>query len=163
MPGKRNQKKMMIKQKINKMKRILLFLTSLSFLACVNTTTQEQKESTEEHENASASASELQLNNGAKWKADSITLVNVSAVNQLVSDSNYRDEKNRVEFSGQLQSRLDTLVKQCKMTGPDHDALHAWLKSVLHDVKELKEDGDKYDKKYAELQKDVQNFYDYFE
>jgi hypothetical protein len=49
------------------------------------------------------------------------------------------------------------------MTGPDHDALHAWLKPVLHDVKELKEDGDKYDEKFAVLQKDVQRFYDYFD
>jgi hypothetical protein len=160
MQKKRTQMKMMIKQKINKMKRILLFLTSLSFVACVNTTSQEQKENKEEQEH---SASALQMNNGAKWKADSITLVNVSAINQLVNDSIYREEKNKVEFSGQLQNRLDTLVKQCKMTGPDHDALHAWLKPVLHDVKKLKEDGDKYDKRYAELQKDVQSFYDYFE
>lgn len=143
------------------MKRILLFLTSLSFVACVNTTSQEQKENKEEHEHASVSA--LQLNNGAKWKADSTTLVNVSSITQLVNDSNYRDEKNRVEFSGRLQNRLDTLIKQCKMTGPDHDALHAWLKPVLHDVKELKEDGNEYNEKFSVLQKDVQRFYDYFE
>lgn len=143
------------------MKRILLFLTSLSVVACVNTTSQEQKESKEEHEQNSAM--ELTLNNGAKWKADSTTLVNVSAITQLVNDSNYRNEKNRIEFSGRLQGRLDTLVQQCKMTGPDHDALHAWLKPVLHDVKELKEDEDKYDRKYTALQKDVQSFYDYFE
>jgi len=143
------------------MKRILLFLTSLSFVACVNTTSREQKESKEEHEQSSAM--ELTLNNGAKWKADSTTLVNVSAITQLVNDSNYRNEKNRIEFSARLQNRLDTLVSQCKMTGPDHDALHAWLKPVLHDVKELKEEEDKYDKKYLELQQDVQSFYQYFE
>jgi hypothetical protein len=126
----------------------------------MNTTSQEQKQSKEEHEH---DAPALQLNNGAKWKADSTTLVNVSSITQLVNDSNYRNEKNRIEFSGQLQSRLDTLVKQCKMTGPDHDALHAWLKPVLHDVKELKEDGDEYNEKFTVLQKDVQRFYDYFE
>jgi hypothetical protein len=146
-------------KKINKMKRIVLFLTSISFMACVNTTSQDQKENKEEHEN---NASVLQLNNGAKWKADSTTLVNVSAITQLVNDSNYRNEKNRVEFSSRLQGRLDTLVKQCKMSGPDHDALHAWLQPVLHDVKEIKEDQE-YDKKYAELRKDVQSFHDYFE
>jgi hypothetical protein len=146
---------------MKQMKRIVWFFISLSFLACVNNTSQEQKENKEEQEHNSASA--LQLNNGAKWNADSTTLVNVSTITQLVNDNNYRDKKNRAEFSGQLQSRLDTLVKQCKMSGPDHDALHAWLKPVLHDVKEIKGGEDNYDKKYGELRKDVQSFYDYFE
>ncbi|MGZ3952200.1 MAG: hypothetical protein ACXVBZ_12445, partial [Flavisolibacter sp.] len=64
-------------------------------------------------------------------------------------------------LSARLQTRLDTLVQQCKMTGPAHEALHSWLKPVLHDTKELKEG--KYDQNYAQLKKDVQSFYDFFD
>ena len=144
------------------MNKLILFLSAVLFVACGATTSQEQKESREEQEHES-SASTLQLNNGAKWKADSTTRTNVATLMQLVNDNYYRDEKNRQKFSNQLQNGLDSLVKQCKMTGPDHDALHTWLKPVLQDAKELKEDEGEYNKKYTELRKDVQSFYDYFE
>lgn len=142
------------------MNKILLLLTSLFFAACVNTS-QEKAENKEEHQHETGS--EIQLNNGAKWKADSITKVNVAAISQVVNDSSYRNANNKVQFSNQVQAKLDTLVNQCKMTGPDHEALHAWLKQVLHDLKEIKEDEGKYEKNYAALKKDVESFYDYFE
>lgn len=144
------------------MNKILLFFTAVVFVACGTTTSQEQKENGEEQEHSNSDPA-LQLKNGAKWKPDSITRTNVVILSQLVNDSNYRDEKNKQTFSNQLQKGLDSLVKQCKMSGPDHDALHAWLKPVLHDVKELKEDEGDYDKKYAQLRADVHRFYDYFE
>ena len=144
------------------MNKLILFLSAILFVACGTTTSQEQKESSEEQEHGSA-ASTLQLNNGAKWKADSTTRTNVAILVQLVNDSNYRDGKSKEKFSDQLQNGLDSLVTQCKMSGPDHDALHTWLKPVLHNAKALKEDGGEYNKKYTELRRDLQSFYDYFD
>jgi len=142
------------------MKNVIVFFIAVLFMSCG--TSQQQKEKEEKHEHNS-SVTALQLNNGVKWKADSTTHSNVSRLVQLVSDSNYKLEKNKELFSDQLQNRLDTLVKQCKMTGPDHDALHAWLQPVLHDVKELKESDGKFDSRFTELETDVRSFYDYFD
>jgi len=138
----------------------LIFFIALGFIGCGSPGTQEQKSENEEQERNEATSA-LQLNKGTKWKADSITHVNVAALTQLVNDSSYRDDKNVASLILRLQTRLDTLVQQCKMTGPAHEALHSWLKPVLHDTKELKEG--QYDLKHEQLRKDVQSFYDYFD
>jgi hypothetical protein len=143
------------------MNKIIAVLTSLFFFACTNTS-QEKVESATEREH-SDSTSKLQLNNGAKWKTDEATRKNVAAIVLVVNDSSYATGKNRAQFANQLQVKIDTLVQQCKMTGPDHDALHLWLDKILHDVKEIKENEDEYDKKNAALKKDVESFNDYFE
>jgi hypothetical protein len=143
------------------MNKIIVLLISFLFVACTNTS-QEKAESTTEHQH-SDSTSILQLNNGAKWKTDEATRQNVSAIEHVVNDSSYSNGKNKVQFANQLQVKLDTLVQQCKMTGPDHDALHVWLENIIHDVKEIKEDEDGYNKRYAALKKDVESFHNYFE
>jgi hypothetical protein len=143
------------------MNKIVVVLTSLFFFACTNIS-QEKAESTTEHQHPDFT-SKVQLNDGAKWKTDEATRKNVAAILHVVNDSSYTTGKNRDQFANQLQVKLDTLVQQCKMIGPDHDALHTWLENVLNDVKEIKEDEDEYAKRYAYLKKDVESFYDYFE
>ena len=138
----------------------LIFFIALVFVGCSNTATQEQKSESEGQEHKE-NVSSLELNNGVKWKADSTTQINVGALTRLINDSAYTDKQNAIHFSALLQNRLDTLVQQCKMTGPAHEALHSWLKPVLHDAKELKEG--EYDQNFAQLKKDVQIFYQYFE
>jgi uncharacterized protein YceK len=159
------------------MHKILLFFTVAILMSCGAVNSDTQKENDEKTEAAksegqdemkeekedSDSTETLQLDNGKKWKADNTTRANVASLTQLVNDSTYRYKKNSKELHKGVQSRLDTLVKQCKMTGPAHEALHAWLKPVLHDTKELRESKGEYDSKYALLRKDVQSYYDYFE
>ena len=72
-------------------------------------------------------------------------------------------QHNRAKLTKQLQIRIDTLVQQCKMKGPDHDALHVWLEQVLHDLQEVKAGDHDYQKSYAALKRDVENFYVFFE
>ena len=138
------------------MNKILLFISILA-ISCSNNASHEG------HEQGSKSAPTLQLNNGAKWKADEPTQKNVSAIVKVINDSIYLDEKNRAQLSNQLQTRIDTLIQECRMKGPDHDALHLWLEQVLHDLKELKETDKDYQKSFATLKKDVENFYAFFE
>jgi hypothetical protein len=117
------------------------------------------------HDSATVNATtDLQLNNGAKWKADEVTRKNVAAMVHVINDSDHFAKENKGEFVKQLQSRIDTLVAQCKMTGPDHDALHVWLEKVLQDLKEVKDKEDnEYAKAYAALKNDVESFYTFFE
>jgi hypothetical protein len=126
--------------------------------SAAETTDTHATDSTHEKDNGT-----IALNNGAKWKADEATKTNVAALAQVVNDNTLAGPPKRLQLAAAAQARIDTLVKQCRMKGPDHDALHQWLQAVMHDVKELKEDGDEYDKAYAALKTDVQQFYDVFE
>ena len=126
---------------------------------------QEDEVNKEKHDSdAVSSAKELQVNNGAKHKADDATRKNVAAMVQTVNDADNLGKENTAKLTKQLQVRIDTLVQQCKMSGPEHDALHTWLEKVLEDLKEIKENQkDEYQKSYAALKKDVESFYTFFE
>ena len=142
------------------MNKLMVFLAALVIMSCGSATSGEQRE-TDEVKEKGHSSDTLQLNNGAKWKTDSTTRTNVAILMKLAADSSY-NLKNQQAFASQVQNRLDSLVQQCKMTGPDHEALHKWLQPVLHDAKELKEEGE-YEKSRAQLRKDLQNFNKYFD
>ena len=143
------------------MKKVLILL-AVAFVAC----TSQVKKGQQEDENTKGpehSSTAVPLNNGSKWKADQATKKNVAGLIEVVSDSNYTDAARRQQLYVALQTKIDTLVKQCRMQGPDHDALHAWLEKVLRDMKELKGENDDYMKVYAGLKKDVEDFNTLFE
>lgn len=89
------------------------------------------------HENATA----LALNNGQKWKADAPTNENVEAIRPVAQNFAMKPHTALPDYqvlgSG-LQKGLDKMIQECKMQGPDHDALHLWLEPLLEDVNELK-------------------------
>src|SRR5688572_22618879 len=119
----------MINLKQKYMNRMLIIL-SLFVMACSNNVSQVETAKEDEHEHHDAAMAKpiaLQLNNGARWKTDEATSKNVAAMVKLINDTSTIGEKNRAQLTKQLQTRLDTLVQQCKMKGPDHDALHVWL------------------------------------
>ena len=93
--------------------------------------------SSETHRDHGEETTGLTLNNGAKWKADSITLINVSLLQAIVSDAKKEKPENYSLTTGKLQDGLNKLVKECKMKGADHDALHQWLEPLLEKTKEL--------------------------
>ena len=140
----------------------ILFILSFLLIACSNNKTKDNASHKDQHEESEVTSTSLKLNNGAKWKSDDATRKNVAAISKIINDSS-RDVNNRPQLVKLLQARIDTLVMQCKMKGPEHDALHVWLNQVLHNLKELKESGDgEYEKSYAALKKDVDGFYDFF-
>lgn len=146
------------------MNKILAILT-LFFIACTNPVSQKGEINKEKHDSHPVnSTKELQVNSGAKYRADEATRKNVVSIEQIVNDSSNLGRENRAKLTKQLQTRINTLVQQCKMSGPEHDALHIWLEKVLEDLKEIKEkEGDEYQKSYATLKKDVESFYTFFE
>ena len=148
------------------MNKILISL-SLFIMACSNNASQVEATDSSEQEkhNATTTAAHnsLQLNNGAKWKADDDTRRNVAAVVNVINDSSNMGQNNRAQLTKQVQIRIDTLIRQCRMKGRDHDALHVWLEQVLHDLKEVKAEDHDYQKSYAALKKDVESFYVFFE
>ena len=142
------------------MKQLLIVLLA-ALVSCNSQQTEDQ------HQNHSAKDEDrtaiVLSNNGAKWKADDATKKNVAAMMQVLGESRYADASNRMQLHTNLKTTIDTLIKECRMKGPEHDALHVWLENVLDELKDLKEGDEEYDENYATLKKAVSNFYQSFE
>ncbi len=125
------------------MKRSLLMVVAISILFSCNT--QDNKENKDvgpaiekEHENHSDKENGgLSLNNGNKWKADTSTNNNVKALLVIVDELNTRKDKTLINYhnaAAGLQSGLEKMIKECRMQGADHDALHKWLEPLMKQV-----------------------------
>jgi len=123
---------------------MLLFLTG-TLWACNNNSSSEKKETVNPaetgHHEQSVNTDELLLNNGAKWKADSVTNNNVKNLQTVLEKFNDGTDKSLVAYKNtatELQQGLDKMIRECKMKGPDHDALHKWLEQLMKQVASLK-------------------------
>lgn len=126
--------------------KILWFAAILSILAISCSNDQQKGTKTEtvpeeakhEHE---AAKEKLELNNGAKWKADISTNNNVKNLQAIVEKFNSGADKSIGAYTStaaELQAGLDKMIAECKMKGPDHDALHKWLEPLIGNVAKLK-------------------------
>lgn len=118
-------------------KSLLLLFASAIFFAC--NTSSEKSEDHADHEHSEST--ELTLNNGQKWKADSVTNHNVVNIKTIADNFRIKPFPAINDYQilgGDLKNGLDKMVKECKMSGPDHDALHQWLNPLLTNTNELK-------------------------
>ena len=84
---------------------------------------------------------ELSLNNGAKWQTDENTrthVVKLSSILDLLSKSGADDIASYKLLADDLLKELNGLIADCKMRGPEHEALHTWQEPVLKEVSNLK-------------------------
>lgn len=124
------------------MKKILLLLVGISWLACTNETTGHAHGGTNPDTATNASgAHHNTLKKEGKWNADEATNKNVAQLQNKAAALN-KTNANTVagyqRISDSLQTSLNQLVRECKMKGRDHDALHLWLEPLLSEVKSLK-------------------------
>lgn len=111
------------------------------------------EEAKHEHE---AAKEKLELNNNAKWKADSSTNNNVKNLQAIVEKFNNGADKSIGAYTAagsELQVGLDKMIAECKMKGADHDALHKWLEPLIGDVRELKKSTN--EREAAEIIKEI--------
>ena len=83
----------------------------------------------------------LSLNNGAKWKADSVTsnnVVRLKTTADMFRVAPFPSIDNYQLLGNDLSNDLNTLIEQCKMQGEDHEALHKWLEPILNLSGQLK-------------------------
>jgi len=123
------------------MKKIwgILVVTSL-MLACNSNSEQGKNtapESTSDQHEHGEEVSALVLNNGAKWKADSTTVVNAANLQSIIATAKSENLADYLQTSTALQEGLSKMVTECKMQGADHDALHEWLEPVMKKTKDL--------------------------
>lgn len=151
------------------MRKLLILLCISSLLACTDTGTEKEKtvQATEDahHHNETTT---LALNNGAKWKADEGTNKNVVELDSIVCRFNGTQSKLTADFTttaNELQTGLDKMIKECRMQGADHEALHHWLEPLMRNVNELKNAKDEKEasKLFHQIAGQLNNYHNYFE
>ena len=100
------------------------------------------RDHSEEAAQPTAKSEELALNNGAKWKSDDATNANVAELKKIANDFKTNPNPSSEDYqalNGNMGRGLNKMIQECKMEGPDHDALHIWLEPVLRENAQLKE------------------------
>lgn len=148
------------------MKRIISGLLCSCFLFACNQNSD--KADHREHLDTASVQQQLTLNNGAKWKADSITNHNVLILKTVADNFKIKPFPSSNDYrilSSNLSNALNQMIEQCKMTGPDHEALHHWLEPVLEKNKELKNISDtaSASKIFVSIDKWIHDYPNYFE
>ncbi len=152
------------------MKQILSILLATNlFLACNVANEKEKTSATEPVVKSDTEhlepATGLVLNNGAKWKADSTTALNVALLKKIISGTNKETLQNYSQTAIELQDGLNKMISECKMKGADHEALHHWLEPLMEKTKELKKANNIENAKtiFGEIEKQINLFSQYFE
>jgi hypothetical protein len=126
------------------MKKLLtLLLLTATLSACNNQQRSGNKAALDTSEaNHGSSAEKLVLNNGAKWKVDVSTNNNVKNIQEILKELNNRTDRSLPAYKKaheDIQQGIDKMITECKMTGPDHEALHKWLEPLITLISHLKQ------------------------
>ena len=152
------------------MKQILTVLLATSLLLACNTGNDREKTigtkpATENHTEHAEKTTGLVLNNGAKWKADSNTLLNVALLQNIVSNAKKESLEDYLKTASALQDGLNKMLSECKMKGVDHEALHNWLEPLMERTNDLKNANNIVNAETisGEIEKQINMFPQYFE
>ncbi|HEY0676881.1 MAG TPA: hypothetical protein VGD17_01300 [Chitinophagaceae bacterium] len=146
------------------MKKLIIYSAVLFLAACADPAGKHQshdQEAAKEHSDHADHAGQLTLNNGKKWQLDQSTRENFAQISSMLSGS--AEGKDLNKLGTDLLNSTNELVSECRMKGPDHDALHIWLNDYMEDLKKLRDPAGDKNKAYTLLQEDIQTFGEYFE
>lgn len=143
---------------------IAILLAVLWLNACNVKQENTHAHSEESHTENADGVYTLQLNNGEKWVADEATKRNVDAMAQIVSGDMPADADTYIAKANELQTALQTMINECRMQGPDHDALHLWLEPLMAHVKQLggQKDVQSAAMEYNKIKEQIKLFDTYF-
>lgn len=156
-----------------KSKKLIFLVPVFILFACNNTgstgdkiTESAQKEAHAEEEHAE-STKILSLNNGEKWQSDESTRNHAMKLSTIFNAFANRSRAGIADYQSlatEAQTELNGLIKDCKMSGPDHDALHLWLEPILNSTAELKgiNSMEEAELVVAAITVDINNFSNYF-
>ncbi len=153
--------------KIEFLKRaaIILLLSTVTF-SCSSPDNSQNKAEGGHTENVDHLGSVgITLNQGMKWKADSVTIANVSALENVISGNKPQTIEQYHEMAARLQSGVDKMVAECRMKGDAHEALHKWLEPLIEKVQKLDKSAlvDEASSLNQEIKQHIELFSKYFE
>lgn len=150
----------------------VILLAAFYLQACQSSVNKDNKSQTVQapktdidHEHEHQAATDLSLNNGTKWQADSSTNKNVSALSNIVEQTKPASPEDYHQTGKNLQEGINKMVSECRMKGPDHTALHHWLEPLMEENKKLLEvtTTEEGEKSFEMIQKQIEKYNDYFE
>ncbi len=125
---------------------IILLLATTIMIGCKNTEKQEEHQSPKKVAQAqetdilsTAWMDDMQLDDGAKWKANIETTEGVVKMQSLINTHSTVTIEDYHELAGKLNEVKNKLVKECTMKGPSHDNLHIWLYPLVEKIGALSE------------------------
>ncbi|MEO7046480.1 MAG: hypothetical protein ABI091_14310 [Ferruginibacter sp.] len=77
------------------------------------------------------------LNNGVLWKADAGTNENVAAINGILKNANQVTMNDYKNTATSIQTAINKMITECKMSGKEHEVLHHWLEPLMEKNKDL--------------------------
>lgn len=108
--------------------------------------------------------SELRLNNGKKWQADSITRITYALLDKEAANAKIGDAPSARKFVARSEKLITGLIKGCTMTGEAHEQLHILIGKTNTALNNLKNaEAGHYEHRLAELKTAVGLFPQYFE
>lgn len=144
--------------------RIFYFvLALLIFTGCGEAGQKQEPDTTETKDHAVHEKETVNLEQGAKWKIDAATKTNFESIKALLSVEKPANNEGYQQLSSNLKTQTDKMIKECRMEGPDHDALHVWLTDFFTDMKGLTAPGSDQEKAFNALKEDVGEFEGMFE
>ncbi len=154
---------------VQKLAAGLTLMISFCFFMGCSTNEKTENNKPEEHETSMVhsedSSVSLSLNDGRKWKADSITNINVAVIENIVSTSHPETTDEFHAIGIEIQGAVNKLLQDCKMHGPDHEALHHWLEPILETNNKLSESRtmDETKENFGKMRDRILIYHQYFE
>lgn len=155
-----------------KLLTIFTIATLLTFSACNNTESVEHnheapevaaKEQHDDHAGHETTKQEetLHLNNGKKWIANQATQDGMAKMQATLMEYFNNRGTDYAALAKTLDNETSSIIKQCDMTGQDHDQLHIILKQMLDKIKIIKENGSQDEMKRLYML--LNDYFDHFE
>lgn len=151
---------------------ILGLVLSISLLGCKetqkteNTNTEqtaiEHKE--DSHENQNNWMSQIQLDNGSKWKANIETTEGIQEMVSRIEEDESISIKHHKKLASDLNDLKNTIIKECTMEGESHNNLHEYLVPLADKIAALGEVNSVHEGALItrEIREHLDAYYNYF-
>ncbi|MGM1056483.1 MAG: hypothetical protein ACQEWG_11410 [Bacteroidota bacterium] len=108
--------------------------------------------------------SQIQLNNGSTWKANTETTEGIQAMESRIAEDESNSIKHYKKLALDLNDLKNTIIKECTMEGESHDNLHVFLVPLVDKIAALGEvnsvqEGEKIT---IEIREYLAAYYNYF-
>ena len=112
-----------------------LLLLLLSLASACGHQPNDKDANTHGRENTTAPAA------SGKWQTDSATRLHVLNLHKIVSADDPQAADACQELSENISAEINALLRDCRMKGDAHEALHQWLESFMESNAQLKQSG----------------------
>lgn len=107
---------------MKRLQKLILALLGITLIAACNSTHQE---------------SNINLNNGEKWKVNAEMKPHIEKGNELLTVFISNKDKDYQKLAQDLKTQNNSLIQSCTMKGESHDQLHKWLHPHIELIEKL--------------------------